>query len=157
MLLVFQIGYAAQDSWDRYKPTEIKDLVAEIESVKPPAKFEERSVFNNALAMNFPNRIKLEYTGETRDLSEDAETMFKSWVSVLGRKEEDFIIFEREMLFKDGDIKYWMPVQSALIPYFQDEITKGNPVTLYVMLLGGVKGENTNEWQWIIIVNEFRK
>ncbi|HNX49574.1 MAG TPA: hypothetical protein PKL08_05385 [Thermoanaerobaculaceae bacterium] len=47
--------------------------------------------------------------------------------------EEQRKLFEQEMLFNEGGTDYWLPVQSPLIPFFQQEVKAGDSVTLLAL------------------------
>ena len=59
------------------------------------------------------------------------------------------------MLVEAEGEQYWMPVQSQLIPDFQNELKSGDKVELYVMAIGSI--DHDDEHEWIFIINEFQK
>ena len=61
--------------------------------------------------------------------------------------------FHREYLFQEGKQLLWLPVQDRVASYFARELRPGQPVKLYVMLLGGYY--DSGEITWAFIVNEF--
>lgn len=62
-------------------------------------------------------------------------------------------LFETELLFKENGVEYWLPVQKQVIPYFAQELKKGDQVTLFLIWIGAYK--NAGSWDWVFLVNEF--
>jgi hypothetical protein len=64
-------------------------------------------------------------------------------------------LYATEFLFTEGSVAYWLPVQKQLIPYFEQELKKGDKVNLYVVWVGGRKESGTIEH--VFSVNDFEK
>lgn len=47
--------------------------------------------------------------------------------------------YQTELLFLDGKDDYWLLVQRELIPLFENELQKGDEVTLYIEWIGANK------------------
>ena len=62
--------------------------------------------------------------------------------------------FHREYLFQEGEKLLWLPVQDTVATFFPKELRRGQPVSLYVMLIGGYYADGVITWAFI--VNEFK-
>lgn len=140
------------DTWDRYTPVNLNTLKATLFDY--PENFVGMTV--NAGATAAPYRIEAVYLGETRPMS-PVRTSFlrKVWGGAFRIDEAFTSLFETELLFEVEGERYWMPVQSSVIPYVYKELATGDRTDLYVMVVGTIDDEHGHEW--IIIVNEFRK
>lgn len=58
-------------------------------------------------------------------------------------------------LVKECDKEYWVTVQKQVAGYFPKELKAGDRITLYLMVVGGVK--TAEKWDVVFLVNEFRK
>ena len=59
-------------------------------------------------------------------------------------------MFSTEILFSDGAHLYWIPVQDALLPAFDQEVEEFVPVYLYVLYLGAAQED------YFFMLNEFQ-
>jgi hypothetical protein len=62
-------------------------------------------------------------------------------------------LFRTEGKFLEDGVEYWLPVQSQLIPYMQDELTIKDEVTLLLVWAGMTKFDD--QLEWIFLVNNF--
>jgi hypothetical protein len=97
-----------------------------------------------------PRRLKSKsrvvYTGEIRDTSEKRLALFKEWSRSegLGAGALDYI--KREVLFREGDKEYWIPVLTTILADMQQQLVKGDTIILHNLLVGGIRGEGGIEW-----------
>jgi len=142
----------SKGTWDRYEPASLNHLKATLFDYPE----NQIGMTINAAAAAKPYKISGLYLGESRPVSTvKTEFIQKWWGSTLKIGEEFTNLFESELLFEVEGARYWMPVQRQVLPYFQKELTKGDSVDLYVMVLGTI--DNLDEHDWIIIINEFQK
>ena len=73
----------------------------------------------------------------------------------LERRDEHLKLYDTEFLFTETLIEYWLPIQNPLIKPLQEELKKGDGVTLYVSWIGARK--ESGKVDWIFLVNEFEK
>lgn len=86
------------------------------------------------------------------------ETLNKDWVTTifgLERRDEYLKLYDTEFLFTETLIEYWLPIQNPLIQPLQEELKKGDEVTLYVSWVGARK--ESGKVDWVFFVNEFEK
>jgi len=142
----------SKDTWNRYEPMSLNDIKAKFSHY--PENFVGMTI--NAEATLKPYRIVGIYLGDLRQMSAFRKEFIRKWWGTMYGVQKEFThLFESELLFEVEGNQYWMPVQNELIPYFQKELSKGDRVYLYIMLVGTIDHENEHEW--MIIVNEFRK
>ncbi len=139
--------------WERYVSS---DLQALLETHSQYMDFSKEVKMNiNALAVSLPYRIKMEYQGEFRAISQEKRELL-GVLAKSGIFNDIFIdLFETEMLVKDGSNFYWFPVQSFLINSLKKEILKGAQINLYAMFAG--TAWEADQFQLVFIVNEFEK
>ena len=104
---------------------------------------------------SFPSRVKVTYTGQSRSISPKRKEIISNWFTVTypDRRDEYFKLLDTEFLFTETLIEYWMPVQNPLIQPLQEELKKGDDVTLYVAWVGARK--ESGKVDWVFLVNGF--
>lgn len=110
-------------------------------------------------AKPFYSAIRLEYAGESRKISKERMGLFKIWTESLNVKssnsETDILsMFDKEYLFKECDKQYWIPVQTRTANDFPKDFKKGDKITLYLMMIGGI--EDKGKWDFIFLTNSFQ-
>src|SRR5262249_46453227 len=106
---------------------------------------------------SFPSRVKVTYRGQSRSISPKRKEIISNWLTVTypDRRDEYLKLWDTEFLFTETLIEYWLPVQSSLIQALQEELKKGDEVTLYVAWVGARK--ESGKVDWVFFVNEFEK
>lgn len=66
-------------------------------------------------------------------------------------------LLENEYLFQECGKDYWVPVQKPVAAYFSKELKSGDTITLYLMVIGGLKLSDKEPFDPAFLVNEFRK
>ena len=125
----------AQDSWERYKPRTLNQIIKQHapELVKVRGLEKVVSIISSD---TFPSRVKAIYTGESRSISAKKKELIFYWVKSFGYRLEIADLFESELSFKEGSVEYWLPVQKQVSPYFAQELKKGDEVTLLLIWVG---------------------
>lgn len=112
----------------------------------------------NQLVMraNFlPSKVLLTYTGESREPAEVRRSFIRMWGEAIAKQKNYDALYEREYLFKEGKVEYWLPVQTPVTKYFAKELKPGDTVDLYLVRPGGVRANKVSDW--IFLVEEFQK
>lgn len=112
----------------------------ELKAVPPltPAVTDGRSFQLDAAHPRY--RTRATFTGNTRPLSGDVRMLVRLWRQAMQHPPAYDQLFVSEVeVMQDGQ-RYWMPIQQPLMAPFIAEVHKGHPVTLYVLLLGGIDG-----------------
>ena len=104
----------------------------------------------------FYSAVRVKFIGTQKPLVKDELDYLKMWQTSLGYDEEVPKLFENKYLFKECEKEYWVPVQKLIAEYFPKELKPGDMITLYLMFPGGLK-KATENWNFIFLVNEFRK
>lgn len=103
---------------------------------------------------SFPSRVKVTYTGRSRSISPKRKELIKYWLKTTHSDRGEYIkLFDTEFLFTETLIEYWLPIQSPLIQGLQEELKKGDEVTLYVAWVGARK--ESGKVDWVFVVNKF--
>ena len=108
----------------------------------------------------FYSAVRLEYAGEMRNLSERKIGYYKMWAAALdvgstNTKQNVLDILQKEYLFKECDKEYWITVSTPAANDFPKEMKKGNRITLYLMLAGGMKYDK-EAWTGMYLANSFQ-
>jgi hypothetical protein len=156
------ISAQGQDPWKRYQPRTldqiIKDHAAKVLD-NPDILMSFPDGSTAVLARDsFPSKVKVTYTGRSRSISPKRKELIKDWVTTifgLERRDEYLKLYDTEFLFTETLIEYWLPIQNPLIQPLQEELKKGDEVTLYVSWVGARK--ESGEVDWVFFVNEFEK
>jgi hypothetical protein len=162
-LVVLTSFISAQDldPWKKYQPRTLDQIIKN---------YAAKVLDDPDILMNFPNgstavlardsftsKVKVTYTGQSRSISPKRKEIISNWLTVTypDRRDEYFKLLDTEFLFTETLIEYWLPVQNPLIQPLQEELKKGDGVTLYVSWIGARK--ESGKVDWIFLVNEFEK
>ena len=103
-------------------------------------------------AKPFYSAVRVKFTGTSRPLSDAKKNLFKMWQGTLQIDPKVLDQLDKEYLFKECDREYWIPVQKQVAAYFPKELKEGDTITLYLMIVGGVKEKEG--WDIIFLTNE---
>lgn len=111
-------------------------------------------------AKPFYSAVRLEYGGEVRTLSERKLGFYKLWVSSLNvgstnTKVNVLDILQKEFLFRECEKEYWITVSTPAANDFPKSMKKGDRITLYLMLAGGMKYDK-EAWNGMFLANSFK-
>ena len=138
-------------SWDRYQPRTLASIIQNTTDEVNPGS--DLLIWVN-YGDDTPSIVKVEYTGEFRELSDIRKTLVRLWIYRYGISEaQAFELFQEEGRFVENGVDFWMPVQSQLIPYMEDELQIGQEVELLVVWPGVVNEDG--ESVWVFFVNTF--
>ena len=144
----------AQDNWDNYRPRTLKQLLEQLAKVasEPEAR---KAHLELLFTDSFPSRVAVTYTGEKRAIPAKRKEFIGYWAKSRGLRQEIVDLFEDELLFKEDSTEYWLPVQKQVIPFFAEELKKGDTVELYLIITGSRTEDGVPDW--VFLVNEFKK
>lgn len=135
--------------WDRYMPGTIAEIISNTDP-ELASLAEEGFYFN--YGADYASNVLVTYTGQFRPISERRALLIGSWLTQIGMA-DSVRWFEMEGLFIEDSIEHWLPIQSALIPLMQEELTEGKPVTLFIIWIGATFFDK--EIDRVFLVNEF--
>src|SRR5829696_5957580 len=103
-----------------------------------------------------PSRVRVVYEGTSKPLVKIRKNAIGEWTRrYAGAPEYYTRHYETEVLFSEGERKYWLVVRKELLPVFEKELKKGDVVELYLIKLGGVRNGDT--WESVLLVEKFTK
>lgn len=153
----FSVGLAQGFPWNDFERRTMQELVKtnEQEEAENLKRFpdELQFVFRGT---RLPSVVSLTYTGESRALSTDRKRFIEMWARSYYRNPGYANLYETEFLFKDATEEHWLPVQKDVAKYFDPELKKGEPVNLYLITPGGLRGKNKGKTLWLFLVEQFR-
>jgi hypothetical protein len=136
-----------ESTWDRYVERTFAEVIDAYKS-RPRAD----TAGGYLIYPEVPCKVRAVYTGQTQEITPEKLDAITIWFKTVGLGEH-IELFEKELLFYEGESKYWLPAQSELLPYFEDELDAGDEVTLFVTFIGAVVEPERIEW--IFLLNEF--
>lgn len=146
---------AAQDSaWSRYVPG---TLTAIVTSEGPGVQKEIASASGHhsiVSADSRPTEATVVYADSSRPTPAATMELIRGWVKALGIRADAPQLLTTELLFKEGDASFWLPVQSQLIPYMHKEAQAGQQIKILVAWVGA-EGTDSTSVNWVFVVNEF--
>ncbi len=149
-----------QDPWAKYKPRTLSQVVkaggAKVLN-NPDLTIQQLDDYTAFLVyQGTPSQSKVIYTGLSRALSEKRKKIITMWVkAVHGPNSGLEDLFEKEYLFIENGVNYWLPVQKQVSEYFPDELEKNDKIVIFTSWIGAVK--ESDKIDWLFLVNEFEK
>lgn len=153
------ISAQGQDPWEKYQPRTLDQIIKNHASKvldDPDIEMSFPDGSTSVLARySFTSRVKVTYTGRSRSIAPKRKELIEGWLTVTypNRRDEYLKVWDTEFLFTETLIEYWLPVQSPLIQALQEELKKGDEVTLYVAWAGARK--ESGKVDWVFLVNRF--
>jgi hypothetical protein len=141
-----------QDQRGKYRPRTLGQIVKQHSQRVTDIKAGTYSLFT---ADGFPSRVAVTYTGQSRKIAPKRKEFIAEWEKTLTSGQKITELFEDEFLFVEDSVEYWLPVQKRLIPYFKQELKKGERIELLLMWIGAKK--ESEKVDWVFLVNEFEK
>jgi hypothetical protein len=141
-----------QDGWDKYEPRTLSQIIRQHSKAVADEKARVQLFFT---ADVFPSRVRVTYVGEMRKISLTRKNFIAEWAKTRKVPQDLVGLFEEEVLFKEGQTEYWLPVQKQVIPYFKEELKAGEKVDLYLIWIGARRESEVSDW--VFLVNEFEK
>ena len=141
----------AEDGWGAYQPRTLDQIIKQHSRTVADTQARVDLFFTAEL---FPSRVKVTYTGQIRKIAATRKEFIARWATTRNAQQLS-ALFEEELLFKEGAVDYWLPVQKQVIPYFKEELKPGDPVELLLIWIGARSESKVADW--IFLVNEFEQ
>jgi hypothetical protein len=153
----FSVSFAQGFPWDDFERRTMPELMKTNEQEEPEnlKRFPDQSQFVFR-GTRLPSVVSLTYTGESRALSTERKKFIELWATSYYRNPGYANLYSAEFLFKDGSEEHWLPVQKDVAKYFDEELKKGEPVNLYLISPGGLRGANKGKTIWVFLVEQFK-
>ena len=160
-ILVYGQGQKKPRTEEDYYPRSLHDLSA----LQPPPfaqALKERDNKDLAVIVHgdlLPSRVNVVYEGTTRPLNEKKKPVILSWANKFAGAPEFYTTpYQTEMLFTENGENYWLAVRTESLPKFEQELKKGEAVELFLIKMGSVRIERTDEkWEPVLLVEKYVK
>lgn len=155
-ILIGALSCAAQNKfpYNEYDPRTVAELVQNGTAAIPPNLTTKYMMLD---AKPFYSAIRLKYVGTSRPVPPEKKEVFKMWQESMRPNADITALIDNEYLFRECDAEYWIPVQKQVAAYFPKELKSGDLITVYLMVIGGVRLAPKDSYQPVFMVNEFRK
>jgi hypothetical protein len=137
----------AKAGWEDYKPG---SLGAIVEAHRSEMVGPDTDLFS---ANNFPTRARVVYQGSIRPIPSDRLRFLAEYLGKFRSHPEWVPHYADEILCREGEKGYWLPIQSEVLRFLKEEIPTGSAVDLFVTWLGAHRGDAGVDW--IFTINEF--
>ena len=141
-------GSSVRAGWDQYVARTLKSVIETNQGTIAPTSKEVYS------ASNFPSRVRVVYRGEVRSIPEPRLNYLARYLGEFRHKPEWVPLYAKEVLCREGDRDYWLPIQTSVLKFFKDEVKDGVTVELFVTWLGAYR--NDGQLDWVFTINEFQ-
>src|ERR1700752_327555 len=149
MLINFD-AIAAQDTWGAYQPRKLRQIIELNSSQLSDTKSEISFLLT---ADSFPSRVRVIYGGKSRTLTPETVKVIREWAKARKVDPDIVHLFEKELLFVEDSVEYWLPVQKQLVENFAHDWKAGEEVELFIIWIGAIK--NSGKERWVFLVYEF--
>lgn len=141
------------------KPRELEDYtprtLSEIAELKGPSS----ETFNMHVVIQgeiFPTRVKAVYGHTSRAVSTRTKNAIAAWANRYAGAIETYTTpYQREVVFSENGQRYWLAVRKEFLPIFEEELSKGDTVELFLIKLGSAR--NGDKWEPVLLVEKFLK
>ena len=139
-----------QSSWDDYSPRSFASIITQ-ERSNVLKVFDDEPDRRIALTGNsFPSLGSIQYMDSMRATSPERLDLIRRWIESYHIDAKALGTFENEMLFREDTLDIWLPVQSQLVPYFENEFVEGDPVTLFIVWVGARGKREDIDWVFLV-------
>jgi hypothetical protein len=146
----------AQSTWDRYKPGTLAAATSAADSMIRKARIEvnDKGPSEHFLGDKPAILATVIYKGDSRPIDPIRHRLIAAWGMSFMRDSSIAADFHREYLFQEGDKLLWLPVQDTVATFLPKELSPGQRVSLYVVLIAADYADGVITWA--PIVNEFK-
>lgn len=162
---------AAQSDWDTYPPRKIVDLIKQEQDSVNGAPRSDIIIS----AQPFPSKTIATYTGTKRPIDANGLSFIKLWTATRGAAAETTSMLVEEVLVKEKENEYWIPVLKTIVPFLEKELRPGDEIEIYYFYLGGFNAKTLTDKtitdpkkpkpvnnekdaiRWMFAVEEFQK
>lgn len=149
----------AQDEfpYDVYKPRTVSEMVAlNADGKNADVVYGKTDAPQMVLYADFlHSQTRVKFANKSRPISAARRELLKFWQTTFKMDEKILNLYENEYLFKECESEHWIPVQKQVAAYFPKELKEGDMISLFLMRGGGRKVGSG--WDWVFLVNEFKK
>jgi hypothetical protein len=130
LLLFSARAVSAGFDYSAYQPAELADVTNSIaDEVDPRADY-----WFDASHPKYNSVVTL--TGKRRPIAPGLKDFISKWVRTMGHPASDIEMFQTEIEVSQGSTNYWVPIQQQLLEPLDTEVTAGEEVRLYILVMG---------------------
>ena len=133
--------------WDSYVPRTLRSV---IEANQARLTAQTTQIFATD---SFPTKARVVYDGQLRPIPAARLAFLTEYLGTVKGRPEWARTYTTEILCREGEAKYWLPLQGPLVPRIGKEIAPGDPLDIYATFVGARK--NGSDVDWVFTVNEF--
>lgn len=130
---------------------EFKDLTQFDDKIVPDESTAER--MSNITLDNWQYEIPVIYSGYIRPIAEYKRGCISAWAEIRGILFNTSIIYHNEILISEDENKYWLPIQSELIPFLKTEVAAGDTMLIGITVVAAAN--DVPEEMWIFLIDAF--
>ena len=106
-----------------------------------------------------PSRVKVVYEATTRPLNKMKKDVILSWSNQFAGAPQFYTAaYQTEMLFTENGEDFWLAVRTDAVPKFEQELKKGDAVELFLIKMGSIKIERTDEkLEPVVLIEKYQK
>jgi hypothetical protein len=154
LVLLSLVVVTHAQSWDYEK----QRTLAEMMTLRRGIIGQRHPIFSDSEAGEFAlnnsavtSRVKLRYMGERRQISVAKRRLLAAVARTYALNPESTKQLAEEILFKEGNRQYWIPVRKEVFPAVE-RVKTGDEITLYIDLVGAYRTKG--RWEWVFTVND---
>ena len=140
--------------WNDFKPRTLAEIVKiDAREIQDSVR-QNRLIFHGDMLLSV---IRVKYTGKRRPMSGTKREVLRMWGQTFSipNAAEYTSFYEEDLLFTEGGVEYWLPVQKKVLPHFAEELKEGEEVDIYIVRAGGICRKKVCDW--LFLVEEFQK
>jgi hypothetical protein len=132
--------------WDSYVPRTLKSVIAAHQTaISGDVTF---------TADSFASRATMVYQGKIQPIPEPRLKFLEEYLGKFRGHPEWISQYSNEILCREAENDYWLPIQSGVLEYFKKEVPPGATVELFVTWLGAQRRDG--QVDWLFSINEFQ-
>jgi len=86
--------------------------------------------------------VSIKWTGDVRENPANVDAFLDVWSQVRGVPATSRAMYKKQILVREGDQEFWLPIQEQLLPYLHDEVMHDGDVTLQLKRYGARPNED---------------
>lgn len=137
----------------KYEPRTLAQVVQanskSVDKVFSKAKLEERQDFIGIDPMF--SAVRVQFISGSRPISASHVGLIEWWGKLQHADKKFLQQYEKEFLFKENGVEYWIPVQKQFADEIALKFKQGDPITLLVLYVGARKETNEKDYSSLFL------
>ena len=101
------------------------------------------------------SKVRVQFESGPRQISDSHKQMIEWWVKLQRVDKKVLQQYEKEFLFTENGIEYWIPVQTQFVDEMSAKFKQGDPITLLVLYVGARKEKNETTYNSLFLSTGF--